>query len=70
MMSDRLLDAVFAALTAGVPLLIGALVALVLQWLRLRRARLRAERLQLPPSTDPPPAESLKPLLRPRRQRK
>lgn len=67
------IDATLAALTASIPLLVAGLVALVLQWLRVRRARLRAERQLLPPSTEPPaPAEpwySIRPRKRPRKPR-
>jgi hypothetical protein len=65
---DHLLDAILAALTVGVGSLIGALIALAIQWLRVRRAKLRAERLELPPSTEPPPPREPWYSLRPRRK--
>lgn len=52
---ERLGDTIVAALIVGIPLLIAGVVALAVDWLRLRRARLRRERLQLPPSSEPPP---------------
>lgn len=67
------IEAALAALTVGVPVLVTGLVALCLQWLRVRRARLRAERQMLPPSTEPPePSEpwySLRPRKRLRKPR-
>lgn len=63
---QALLDAAVAGLTIGVPLLIAAGVAWGIQWLRLRRAQLRAQRMELPPSSEPPepsdPWYSLRPL--------
>lgn len=67
---SALLDAVTAGLTLAIPLLIAAGVALLLQWLRLRRARIRAERLQLPPSTEPPEPNEPWYSLRPKRRRR
>ncbi len=66
----RFVDSMGAALALGVPLIIGALVSLFVQWLRLRRAKLRAQRLMLPPSTEPPEPSEPWYSLRPKRKRK
>lgn len=62
------------ALALGSPIIVTATVALYLSWVRVRRARLRAERQKLPPSTEPPqpkiPWYSLKPRPRARRNGK
>lgn len=51
----HLLETILSALAVGTPLIVAGLIGWLLQWLRVRRARLRAERLRLPPSTTPPP---------------
>jgi len=62
---DAFIASLWSALALGAPLIVAAMVALFLQWLRVRRAKLRAERLQLPPTTPPPPPwYSLRPSLR------
>lgn len=51
---ERLVNQIWDALAIVTPWIVVALGALIVQWIRVRRARLRAERLQLPPSTLPP----------------
>lgn len=51
---ERLIDSVWAGLTLAAPVLIAAAAGYALKWLQLQRARLRAERLKLPPSSEPP----------------
>jgi hypothetical protein len=51
---ERFLDSVWAGLTLAAPVLIAAAAGYALHWLRLQRARLRAARLKLPPSSEPP----------------
>jgi hypothetical protein len=65
-----LFDAITTSLTIAVPLLVASLAALVLQWLRVRRARLRKLRLELPPSSEPPEPSEPWYSLRPRRRRR
>jgi hypothetical protein len=67
---QRFIESIWAALAVGVPLIVTALVSLFLQWLRLRRAKLRAQRMLLPPSSEPPEPPEPWYSLRPRRQRK
>jgi hypothetical protein len=67
---DQLYNAIIAALVIAVPVTIAALFALVQQWLRVRRAKLRAQRLELPPSTEPPPPAEPWYSLRPRKHRR
>lgn len=70
----RFIEAILTALTIGAPLIVTALVALGVQWIRVRRARLRAERMLLPPSTEPPeppePWYSLRPRKRSRKDKR
>lgn len=66
---EHLAESILNALALGSPLIVTAAVALALQWMRVRRARLRAERLRLPPSTEPPEPAVPWYSLRPRRKR-
>lgn len=51
---ERLISSVADALATAAPVLVGALVPVIVYWLRVRKARLRAERQMLPPSSEPP----------------
>ena len=68
----QLWETLAAAATAAIPLLVAGVAGLALMWFRLLRARLRAKRMLLPPSSTPPRPpwwESLRPRsLRPRQR--
>ena len=65
-----LIDALIGALAIAVPVIVAALVALVMQWIRVRRAKLRLQRMMLPPSTTPPEPPEPWYSLRPRKRSK
>lgn len=67
---DRFVEALWGTLAIATPLIVTALVALILQWLRVRRAKLRVQRLLLPPSTEPPAPPEPWYSLRPRKRKK
>jgi hypothetical protein len=68
----KLWEALAAAATLAAPVLVAGVAGLALMWFRLQRARLRAKRMLLPPSSTPPRPpwwESLRPRsLRPRQR--
>lgn len=57
-------EPLITTLGLAAPVVLSATVAIYLQWARVKRARLRAERQRLPNSTEPPapiPWYSLRP---------
>lgn len=67
---ERLWSTLVGSLVLAIPLIVAGGVAVIVQWLRVRRARLRAERMLLPPSTEPPEPPEPWYSLRPRRRRR
>ena len=51
---ETLIESTVGAATLALPALIGAAATWGVMWFRLRKARLRAERMQFPPSSEPP----------------